>query len=65
MNFQIRQYNNAIWHFISAKNPKEAIKELFKVNTIFLKKREGFDIYINPTNKQEFLVNKLRKSNVN
>lgn len=61
MNFQVRQYTSAIWHFVSAKNSHEAIKEVFKIHTVFLQKREGFSVYINPINKQEYLVNKLKK----
>jgi hypothetical protein len=61
MYFKIRKYNSGTWKFTEGLSPYDAIIELFNVHTIFYKTREGFLIYCNPENQEEYLVEKVKK----
>lgn len=63
MDYQVRCFDNATWICVDALSPYDAIQKLFKVHTIYLKKQEGFDVYVTENQAYKFFVNKLKRNN--
>ena len=61
MNYKVKNSVFPTWRKIKTSSPYDAIYILFNVHTLFFKSEKAYDIYINPSNQEEFFIKKIEK----